>query len=563
MINVDYDYLKDYIDKYVNEKRCESAAFLTWYLVNYYRLDESDAIFCICDERGDKGIDGIYINESAGTIDIFQCKLSHKNNSTIGDTILKEFYGTLSQLRSKENLQHIVDTAGDVQLVTLIKRLDLINKISAYDIRGVFLSNLNFDSNGDNYLKITTDIKFVGKDELESSYISDSRTITSGTSADFNIDGYTYSKYNLDSEVFAVIAPVKASELVQLSGISDQSLFDFNVRGPLGNTQVNKDIVKSIKDPGIHKNFPLFHNGITIICNKVEDNSGSIHIETYYVVNGCQSLTALYNNQRFITDDLRVLTKFVQVGASTELSKTITKYSNNQNGVKARDFKSNHPIQIRLQKEISTLYNSEFFYEIKKGETPQGATIISNEDSGIHLWSFDLKQPWNIHRKYQIFDDKYVDLFARPEVNADRIIFLYTLNDIVEKSIPKIQNASFAKYSLTRYAILFIIRNILENDTIGKNIIENPKDYVRNSNSRDIFIKSVRMLIEDIMIDINGEIEELGENFDYKSSLRDENWVKELSTKITASYLKLTNRGRISTFSEDFEKTRQAKLAIN
>jgi len=38
--------------------------------------------------------------------------------------------------------------------------------------------------------------------------------------------------------------------------------------------------------------------------------------------------------------------------------------------------------------------------------------------------AFDLKEPWGTHRKYQVFDEKHADLFARPEVTADRINYL-------------------------------------------------------------------------------------------------------------------------------------------
>ena len=57
---------------------------------------------------------------------------------------------------------------------------------------------------------------------------------------------------------------------MQLQGISDQSIFDYNVRGALGNTKINKGIVRSIKDKSLHKQFPLFHNGITIVAEDVE-----------------------------------------------------------------------------------------------------------------------------------------------------------------------------------------------------------------------------------------------------------------------------------------------------
>jgi AIPR protein len=80
-----------------------------------------------------------------------------------------------------------------------------------------------------------------------------------------------------------------------MTGISDQSLFAYNVRGPLGRTQVNRDIVSSITNKGRHKEFPLFHNGITVIARDVNNNSDALTVSGYYVVNGCQSLTALFD----------------------------------------------------------------------------------------------------------------------------------------------------------------------------------------------------------------------------------------------------------------------------
>jgi len=69
----------------------------------------------------------------------------------------------------------------------------------------------------------------------------------------------------------AFIVPIKANELVKMPGIADQSVCAYNVRGPLGGTNVNRDIVKSIKDKNLHKKFPLFHNGITIVTNKIAE----------------------------------------------------------------------------------------------------------------------------------------------------------------------------------------------------------------------------------------------------------------------------------------------------
>ena len=108
MIDLTYPALLEPLASFLAPKRNESASFLIWYLNNYYRLDEVDAVDSVCDQMGDKGVDGIYVNEGAGTIDVFQSKISQKAKSTIGDTQLKEFAGTLTQFSSKANLQKLL-----------------------------------------------------------------------------------------------------------------------------------------------------------------------------------------------------------------------------------------------------------------------------------------------------------------------------------------------------------------------------------------------------------------------------------------------------------------------
>jgi AIPR protein len=160
-----------------------------------------------------------------------------------------------------------------------------------------------------------------------------------------------------------------------------------------------------------HKLFPLFHNGITVIADKIHITEDRIRIENYFVVNGCQSLSELHNNGGHLTDDLRILVKLIKIESSSPLSELVTTFSNNQNGVKARDFKSNNPIQIRLQNEIRRKYGSEFHYEVKRGEDSKGLTTIANEAAGLLLLAFDLKRPWVTHRKYQIFEDDHAEVF--------------------------------------------------------------------------------------------------------------------------------------------------------
>ncbi|WP_083294510.1 AIPR family protein [Burkholderia plantarii] len=548
--NLSYPAILDSIAPYKSEKRTESAAFLAWYLANYYRLDDLEAIDCICDQSGDKGVDGIYVNEGAGTIDIFQSKISQKANSSVGDTQLKEFHGTLAQFESVKSLQNLINSAGDVQVASLIKRLDLINKIGDYEVRGVFVANLDIDHNGSAYLK-TVPIKFVGRTEMEETYISDQKEQMHTGAAEFDIFGVTVSDYAVDGETKATIGPVLASDLVKLGGIADQSLFSANVRASLGNTKVNKDIAKSIRDPGLHKAFPLFHNGITVLAKAVVHDEKKLRIKDYYVVNGCQSLNALYINRSYISGDLRVLTKFIQVKVGSDLSELITTYSNNQNGVKARDFKSNHPIQTRLQKEFNKFYGKYYSYEVKRGEPQAEDTVwISNEEAGLLLIAFDLQEPWTTHRKYQIFEDRYAEIFGRPDVTADKIVFLHLLAGVLREKLPTLKNQLIGKYVLTIFVMLLAIRRILDQDAVGKDMISAPEKYVRATETRKRFHKMMESIVSALVIDLDVETQDLAADFDYRGKLRDREYVVALVNALVASHRKDVMRNKTPSIAE-------------
>jgi hypothetical protein len=285
---------------------------------------------------------------------------------------------------------------------------------------------------------------------------------------------------------------------------------------------------------------------------EVTNKKGQITIENYYVVNGCQSLSELHKNATSVTEDLRVLAKIIKMDASSPLSEMVTTFSNNQNGVKPRDFKSNNPIQIRLQNEVASSFGNEFHYEIKRGETDSAKITITNEDAGLCLLAFDLKRPWATHRKYQIFEDDHAEIFGRPGVDASRIVLCQLLAEQVTNAIKGLKNTLFAKYALTRYLMLYVVRLVLEEDDLGKEIIAAPRKYVTDKRGRQAFVKALSRILDDVVIDLNAEVAQLGEDFDYRGKLRDEAWIKALAHKVVSDHRKLVSRERILPFSAEF-----------
>ena len=551
-MNFNYPQILDLFPEHLDAKRSESASFLIWYLENYYRLDPEEAVDYVCDQRGDKGIDGLFVNDNMQTIHVFQSRISQKN-TTVGDVSLKEFAGTLQQLSDPDSVTQLIQSAGDAQVAALLQRLEVADKLTEYQFVGEFLSNINLDQNGMAFLDQTDDITFVGRDVLRGTYISDQRDVPVPTPVEFDVSDFQITEYTVDAQSKALIAPIRATDLLKLDGIQNQAIFTHNVRGPLGSTNVNKDITRSIEDPNLHKKFPLFHNGITVIAGSIDTSEERLTIADYFVVNGCQSLTAFFKNAKSLTDNLYVLAKFIEVRPNSSLARQITEFSNNQNGVKARDFKANSSPQIRLQNEFEEHYLHDYGYAIKRGEPTGNKVMMSNEDAGLYLMAFDLKEPWATHRKYQVFDDKHSVLFGRPEVTADRIVMLHVVREEIDGQLKAaIQNTLVGKYVLTRYVMMYIIREILEDDQSGADVIRSPETFVRDSERRQKFRVCIRNLLQDVAIDLNAEVEDYGEDFDYRGRLRDEEWVKRLRRTIVADYQKQVSRGRVPSFSSDW-----------
>ena len=284
----------------------------------------------------------------------------------------------------------------------------------------------------------------------------------------------------------------------------------------------------------------------------MEVSSDTLAITDYFVVNGCQSLTALFDNRHKLTDDLRILAKFIKMDPASAAADQITRFSNNQNGVKPRDFKSNHPIQIRLKNDFAQHYAEQYVFEIKRGEPLAPGQVISNEDAGLYLRAFDLKEPWTTHRKSEVLDDRHADLFGRPDVTADRIVLCQVMIDEIARSLPQLENQLAARYVLIRYLLLYIIREVMEHDEIGREAIANPARFVRDQGTRKKFAACVQTIVEDLIIDLNGEIADVGEDFDYRDRLRDNKWVTDIRRTLVTGYLKQVQRKRITSMSEEW-----------
>jgi hypothetical protein len=338
----------------------------------------------------------------------------------------------------------------------------------------------------------------------------------------------------------------KASELVKLNGLADQSLFSLNVRLSLGNTSVNRGIVESILNKKQHIRFPLFHNGITLLAKNVgvDDSLERVTVSDYVVVNGAQSLTALYHNSEKITDDLSILLRIVEVGSDLELARQITSISNNQNAIKPRDLRSNNAIQTRLKGEFDQKYAGKYYFVIKQGEPKHAGTRIENDEAGRLLLSFDLKEPWNAHQIYRVFDDDYARIFGRPSVDAGRVVFLHELSCLVVKALAEMEDRKVATYRLTRYFLMYCLRQILDSSDFGRRLLSEPTKFVGKKKWPDIS-EWISEVLLGLVTDFEDDIAESSDDFDYKAELKSPARVPAIARSLIKSFQRDLRRGKI------------------
>lgn len=542
----------------------ESQAFLAWFLRSYYRLEGSEVDDAVCDQRGDKGIDGIYVNEMTKEIDVLQARLfTVHSGKALGDTCLKELRGTLDFFKTEESVNHLAETTDSENL----RKLIIGESIGAYvrqgfKPRGVFVTNKKRDRHATDFLAITPDVVLYDEVELQARYLPIGKADPIATPITFTISDSEILHHKIHGGPDMYIAPILASELVKMDGIANQELFAWNLRYRLQRSAVNKEIDKSIATPTEHKYFPAYHNGLTVLAEKVtlSKDKHTLKISGYSVVNGCQSLSTLHTRSADITDELKILTKVILISPKNALAAKITDHTNRQNGVSGRDLASNNEVQMRLQNEVHTKYKGEIHYRIARGEHPEweGSRVVENTEMGRILMAFDLKTPESCHQQYKLFDPKlHGELFARPAVDAHRIVALADIDAVIRKELTAMNDRSFAAYSLTPYLFLYLLRDTLEEkECEGAEFVQDPSKYLGAANGRARLRKSIAPTITVLVNVVAAELKrraDLGTPFDYKKDLKSKAAIKDMRSKVVPQYQTARNLGYVQSFQKQWE----------
>lgn len=527
------------IREYAIPGMSESKALLHWFLFNVFRLDEVQSRDAICDGSNDKGIDGVWVDDDTEEVFLFQCVYTGKPGNSLGDKDLREFVGSAKWFSHPDNLVSLLNGVANQELKALVASYELATRLEAgYDVKLVFVTTRSGDHNAVEFLEALRptgpSLDLWDRKRLIGQHQNLARKTRVPGRHRFVLS-HPAIPYKAANDIRAYVAPVRALDIAAMPGIADRTLFSLNVRLSLGRTRVNKDLEAALKQKQEHRNFLFFHNGVTVICRKLTARKRQVEIDDYSVVNGCQSAVAFFDNQPYLTPELLILARFIEVGDDDALAEEITYRSNNQNGINMRDLRSNDRIQLSLKKQFEKDFRGDFQYVIKAGEPVTAAESLNNDRAGQLLMALYLDEPYNAHQKYRIFGTDYERVFGR-EVDDMRIYLAYTLHNAIELVVGKIEDPLIQAYQLTKFLLLGLLGGIIKRDATGARMLADPRPFLLKN--RGALVGAVTVVAAEMVADFNFYVKEKQAEgyYDYKSEFKSPEKYRALASELQRQF---------------------------
>lgn len=485
----------------------------------------------ITDGTDDKGIDGVYIDNSQDptTILFFQSKYfefqSIERNKQIGETEINKIKEIIEDIIYGKTIEKVNDRLNEK-----IKEIRLLQKDSMQplNIKIYIISNAEFTKT------IHDNAKYILENDLKNNYITfedvninDLFNLIDDNKKNKNITTtITASGQINDSIIGGVVGRVfnlKATELIKLyMECGKDNIFSNNIRFFLKSSKINKEIQNTIKDLEFAKYFWFFNNGISIIADKVEapdifhDGNGNrkLTLSNPSIINGGQTTRSLYNlfteqpdlfdtNNKNI-ESVQVLVRVYEISNNEKLIEKITKGTNRQNAILATDLLSNNKILLKIKELFK---DNGICFETKRGEFNNQICFVIKSEAVFQMYISLYEQKPHIAKNKLSAIERFSNLILidKNKDIAQKFFRSYEIWNFVhekEKNIDKnfleqnifIINATFS----IMYTMTLLDKELLD---INKKI-----DYTKAETTYLDTIKILRIIV-------NKQIEELKDGY--------------------------------------------------
>ncbi len=443
----------------------ERSILLLWALRNVMGVDDLEAYEYVCDGDNDQGIDGLLLEqnpdpEKPQTLVLLQSKYPEKFKN-VGVNELKQFVGSAQYFKSAKAFKKLLEGTLEPELKALLGRFEVEEKLSQghLPVRLVFVTAGAMTPDARRYAAS------LGSGYLALYDVERLAPIVRAFRAPTTVAGVvklacpaTSRFIGRHSEGRVAICAVKASDIIKWPGIEDRNLFDLNVRRELRPNTVRAALDRAIQKAADHPNFLAFHNGLTVVCERIDDSdTQELLIENMSVVNGAQSTVALYDNASKVTDDLNVLVKFVEVSADHQLAREVAVRSNTQNPVTTRNLRARDGVQLRLEEEFRTRF-PRITYETRPDySNPAAGKVIANDLAAQLLCAIFNERPWLAVKRLALFDSENYPNVFHADITAEHIVLADRIGEVVQSHKALFPEEYQRSWQLTKVVAVYLV----------------------------------------------------------------------------------------------------------
>lgn len=365
-----------------------SAAFAHWYLQNYYHMDPQEIGEAILDGGDDLGIDSVVIDEDSQALIVMQYKFPSKKE-TIGNEISQgDILKTLNGFKTL--ISNDIHYKGNNTKFAEFKKQLEDTVITHFKIcfvsynKGVVANKHIVESEAEKFRNDTgsyLEIVYHDRNSIADIYEKINRKNNVTITLKYN---QMQSAYNVkERSIDSMVGFVNGKELIKAISDKIATIFDENIRLFEYGSSVNSGINRTATSSDQADMFYFYNNGVVFICDEVQNSpaSSEIILRGASVVNGCQTLSTLYNADQKgkLSDSVYLLVRIISIADYSERMR-ITEFLNSQTPIKDSYFIANHPIVRDLQDELR---EKGFFLERQINEysymKEHGVDIVQNK----------------------------------------------------------------------------------------------------------------------------------------------------------------------------------------
>ncbi|MFD7700334.1 AIPR family protein [Streptomyces caelestis] len=360
-------------------------------------FEADDAAACVIDGFQDNGVDAIAVDETQSRIIIVQSKWHAEGRKTMDQSEALKLVNGAKDLFSQKfhlfndrarKLQESIENA----LINPEIRITIAIATTGPGVLPVEvqrpLQDLLTEVNGADDLDDLVDLKVLGLGDLHG-FLTDKTSLKR-----LDLDLHLSEWGSVQTPYQAYYGLVPAGDIAAWYDRHGERLFDGNIRHALGRTAVNEALVATLRREPQH--FWYFNNGITVLAESINRAARDSHSRTTglfrltgaTVVNGAQtaaSIHAVMQEDETLLEDAEIWIRVIGLdGCPDGFASSVTRATNTQNGVDARDFIALDPNQDRIRAQLRLQFDKT--YGVKRTAEPvTGGNGCDVEEAAISL----------------------------------------------------------------------------------------------------------------------------------------------------------------------------------